>query len=191
MQHPIGEHALLADSRTAALIDPDGNVAWLCWPWIDSTPLFFSILDEARGGMFSVRPARPDARVVSRRYHSRSLVLETVWQVGSARLIVDDALDLANGPLLIRAVRAEGGAVAVMVASARRRGRGPPWRFACTMTSSSWKASPRGGACAIGVDGGGERRDLRIHHRSRGSGNRHARQRRRAATCGRSCHLEL
>ncbi len=115
MQHPIGEHALLADSRTAALIDPDGNVAWLCWPWIDSTPLFFSILDEARGGMFSVRPARPDARVVSRRYHSRSLVLETVWQVGSARLIVDDALDLANGPLLIRAVRAEGGAVAVMV----------------------------------------------------------------------------
>ena len=115
MQHPIGEHALLADCRTAALIDPDGNVAWLCWPWIDSTPLFFSILDEGRGGMFSLRPARPDARVVSRRYHLRSLVLETVWQIGSARLIVDDVLDLADGPLLIRAVRAEGGAVAVMV----------------------------------------------------------------------------
>lgn len=115
MQHPIGEHALLADCRTAALIDPDGNVAWLCWPWIDSTPLFFSILDEGRGGMFSLRPARPDARVVSRRYHPRSLVLETVWQIGSARLIVDDALDLADGPLLMRAVRAEGGAVAVMV----------------------------------------------------------------------------
>src|SRR6202035_1371833 len=108
MQHAIGEHALLADSRTAALIDPDGNVAWLCWPWIDSTPLFFSILDDARGGMFSLRPARPDARVVSRRYHSRSLVLETVWQIGGARLIVDDALALGDGPLLVRAVRAEG-----------------------------------------------------------------------------------
>lgn len=115
MQHPIGEHALLADCRTAALIDPDGNVAWLCWPWIDSTPLFFSILDEGRGGMFSLRPARPDARVVSRRYHPRSLVLETVWQIGSARLVVDDAFDLADGPLLIRTVRADGGAVAVMV----------------------------------------------------------------------------
>ena len=88
--------------RTAALIDPDGNVAWLCWPWIDSTPLLFSILDENRGGMFSLRPARPDARVVSRRYHARSLVLETVWQVGGARLIVDDALDLGDGPLLVR-----------------------------------------------------------------------------------------
>ena len=115
MQHPIGEHALLADSRTAALIDPDGNVAWLCWPWIDSTPLLFSILDADRGGAFSVRPARPDARVVSRRYHPRSLVLETVWEVGGARLIVEDALDLDVGPLLIRSLRAEGDAVEVLV----------------------------------------------------------------------------
>ena len=50
MQHPIGEHALLADSRTAALIAPDGDIAWLCWPRIDSTPLLFSILDDERGG---------------------------------------------------------------------------------------------------------------------------------------------
>ena len=115
MQHPIGEHALLADSRTAALIDPDGNVAWLCWPWIDLTPLLFSILDADRGGAFSVRPARPDARAVSRHYHRRSLVLETVWDVGGARLIVEDALDLGAGPLLMRSLRAEGDAVDVQV----------------------------------------------------------------------------
>jgi GH15 family glucan-1,4-alpha-glucosidase len=113
MQHPIGEHALLADSRTAALVDPEGNVAWLCWPWIDSTPLLFSILDADRGGVFSLRPARPDAHVVSRRYHPRSLVLETVWGIGTARLIVEEALDLRDGPLLIRGMRSEGDAVAV------------------------------------------------------------------------------
>src|ERR1700730_1353339 len=115
MQHPIGEHALLADSRTAALIDPDGNVAWLCWPWIDSTPLLFSILDPARGAGFSVPPARPYAPAVSRHYHPRSLVLETVWDVGGARLIVEDALDLGDGPLLIRSLRAERDAVDVLV----------------------------------------------------------------------------
>jgi alpha,alpha-trehalase len=115
MQHPIGEHALLADSRTAALIDPDGNVAWLCWPWIDSKPLLFSILDDERGGRFSLRPARADAHLVSRRYHSRTLVLETVWQVGLSRLIVDDALDLGNGPRLARRLRAEGDAIDVRV----------------------------------------------------------------------------
>src|ERR1700733_4673842 len=115
MQHPIGEHALLADSRTAALIDPDGNVAWLCWPWIDSKPLLFSILDDERGGRFSLRPARADAHLVSRRYHSRTLVLETVWQVGLSRLIVDDALDLGDGPRLVRGSRAEGDAIDVRV----------------------------------------------------------------------------
>ena len=115
MQQPIGEHALLADSRTAALVDPAGNVAWLCWPWIDSTPLFFSILDDVRGGAFSVRPQRADARVISRRYHPRSLVLETVWQVGAAQLIVDDALDLGDSPVLVRSMRTEGDAVDVVV----------------------------------------------------------------------------
>jgi GH15 family glucan-1,4-alpha-glucosidase len=115
MQHPIGEHALLADSRTAALIDPDGNVAWLCWPRIDSTPLLFSILDSDRGGSFVVRPSRADASVVSRRYLPRSLVLETVWAVASARLVVEDALDLGDGPLLIRRLRTEGEDVDVAV----------------------------------------------------------------------------
>src|ERR1700689_2655057 len=115
MQHPIGEHALLADSRTAALVDPDGNVAWLCWPWIDSTPLLFSILDGVRGGGFSLRPSRPDARVVSRAYHPRSLVLETVWAVGTSQLIVEDALVFGDGPALVRRVRAEGDAIEVVV----------------------------------------------------------------------------
>ena len=115
MQHPIGDHALLADSRTAALIDPDGNVAWLCWPSVDSTPLLFSILDEGWGGGFAVRPAQRGVRVVSRRYHARSLVLETVWDVDGARLIVEDALDSGDDPLLVRSVRAEGGDVDVRV----------------------------------------------------------------------------
>ncbi len=122
MQHPIGEHALLADSRTAALIDPDGNVAWLCWPWVDSTPLLFSILDEGRGGSFVVRPEQHGARVLSRGYHARSLVLETVWEIRGTRLIVNDALDLGDNPLLVRSLRAEGGDVDVRVEF-----RAPTW----------------------------------------------------------------
>jgi GH15 family glucan-1,4-alpha-glucosidase len=115
MQHPIGEHALLADSRTAALIDPDGTVAWLCWPRIDSTPLLFSILDSERGGGLTLRPKRPEGRVVNRRYHPRSLVLETVWEVDGARLIVDDALDVGPEAVLVRRLRAVGGDVEVEV----------------------------------------------------------------------------
>ncbi len=103
------------NSRTAALIDSDGTVAWLCWPWIDSTPLLFSVIDEERGGGLTVRPSDRSARVVSRRYHSRSLVLETVWDVDGSRLIVDDLLDLGAHQLLVRRLRAEGRDVEVDV----------------------------------------------------------------------------
>jgi GH15 family glucan-1,4-alpha-glucosidase len=113
VQHAVGDHALLADGRTAALIDPDGNVAWMCWPRVDSAPVFFSILDEKRGGAFAVRPSASAAHVVSRRYHQRSLVLETTWQVGSQQLIVDDALGWDGPPRLVRRLRTVGGAVEV------------------------------------------------------------------------------
>ncbi len=165
MQHPIGEHALLADSRTAALIDPEGNVAWLCWPWIDSTPLFFSLLDGDRGGVFSLRPALREARRITRHYHSRSLVLESVWEVGAARLIVEEALDLGGRPLLVRSLRAEGDAVDVEVVVAA-----PMWagvRAALLITDetldiagatrvavrapSPWDAQARGAVCSFVV----------------------------------------
>ena len=115
MQHPIGEYALLAELQDGGAVDPDGNIAWLCWPWIDSTPLLFSILDEDRGGGLHSSSLASSARVVSRRYHHRSLVLETVWDVDGARLTVDDALDLGVSPLLVRTLRAEGGDVEVDV----------------------------------------------------------------------------
>ena len=113
MQHAIGDHALLADSRTAALIDPDGNVAWGCWPRVDSEPLFMSILDGPGGGSFAVRPADSSAQVESRVYDDSSLMLRTVWRAGERRVTVVDALVLDGTPALVREVRADGVAVAM------------------------------------------------------------------------------
>ena len=92
------------------------RVAWLCWRVCALTPLLFSRLDARCGGGFSVGPARRDARVVSRRYHPRSLVLETIWEVGAARLTVEDALALAGGPQLVRNVLAHGQPIDAVVA---------------------------------------------------------------------------
>jgi len=113
VQHAIGDHALLADSRTAALIDPDGNVAWCCWPRVDSEPLFMSILDGPGGGSFAVRPADSSAQVESRVYDHSSLMLRTVWRAGERRVTVVDALVLDGTPALVREVRADGVAVAM------------------------------------------------------------------------------
>ena len=108
MQHAIGAHALLADGRTAALVDPDGNIAWLCWPRVDSSPVLFSLLDDTQGGCFSLRPAAASGLVASRRYHDAGLVLRTEWRVDEETVLVDDALAWDGPMALTRRVRAPG-----------------------------------------------------------------------------------
>ena len=115
MQHAIGDHALLADSRTAALVDPGGEVAWCCWPRFDSEPLFMSILDPRHGGTFTLRPATVDARVEQRRYDESTLIPRMVWRAGEGRVTVADALVLGDTPALVREVRADGAAVEMEV----------------------------------------------------------------------------
>lgn len=112
--HSAGDHALLGDGRTAALVDPEGGVAWLCWPRFDSSPCLLSILDPRRGGRFRVAPVR--GRVVERRYLPGSLVSRTVWETSTGRLVVDEALTWDAPQRLVRQLVAEGSAAEVEVA---------------------------------------------------------------------------
>ncbi|MEJ7660062.1 MAG: trehalase-like domain-containing protein [Hymenobacter sp.] len=58
-----------------ALIGTDTAVRWLCWPRFDSSFVFGSLLDEDKGGEFSILPA--DGRIheppVLRAEHERAL----------------------------------------------------------------------------------------------------------------------
>ncbi len=53
----IHDYAIVGDCRSAALISRFGSCDWLCWPRFDSPSLFAAILDEERGGRFSISPA--------------------------------------------------------------------------------------------------------------------------------------
>ena len=52
---PIASYGLLADCNSAALVDRDGSVGWLCLPRYDSPAVFAQILDPA-GGHWRIRP---------------------------------------------------------------------------------------------------------------------------------------
>jgi GH15 family glucan-1,4-alpha-glucosidase len=64
----IGDHGLIGDLQTAALVTTDGVLDWFCCPRFDSPSVFASLLDAERGGFFRIAPDRDD-------YVSRQLYL--------------------------------------------------------------------------------------------------------------------
>ena len=90
---PIGDYALIGDTRTAALVCKAGNIEWLCLPDFDSGAVFARILDRLNGGHLSIAPTQ-DART-SRRYLDHTAILETRFEVADGSFRVTDLMDLA------------------------------------------------------------------------------------------------
>src|SRR5205814_5430886 len=79
-QAPIGEYALLGDTRSAALISRRGSIDWLCLPRFDADPVFGLLIDAEHGGRFELSVA---GEVEARSYRAESAVLETHWRAPS------------------------------------------------------------------------------------------------------------
>jgi GH15 family glucan-1,4-alpha-glucosidase len=56
----IGDHGLIGDLQTAALVTTDGVLDWFCCPRFDSPSVFASLLDAERGGFYRIAPDRDD-----------------------------------------------------------------------------------------------------------------------------------
>jgi GH15 family glucan-1,4-alpha-glucosidase len=91
---PIGDYALIGDSRSAALVSRDGSVDWLCWPRFDSPSVFASLLDAERGGRFRVRPT--GAFRTARRYLRDTNVLETVFRGPTGSVALRDLMPVSS-----------------------------------------------------------------------------------------------
>src|SRR5215469_17811066 len=53
---PISNYGIVGDMESAALIAQDGSVDWLCLPRFDSPSVFAAILDQHKGGSFTITP---------------------------------------------------------------------------------------------------------------------------------------
>lgn len=92
---PLESYAALGDGRSVALVGLDGSIDWWCVPNMNSAPMLDRVLDEARGGYFSLTPLGP--YTATRAYRPDSNVLETVFETPAGRARLVEALNSGSG----------------------------------------------------------------------------------------------
>ena len=109
---PIENYGIIGDMRTAALIGLDGSVDWFCLPHFDSPSLFAAILDDRKGGRFSIAPVEKSVST-TQSYLSDTNVLVTRFQCKSGVAELTDFLpvDKSEKSQLVRTVLTLAGAV--------------------------------------------------------------------------------
>jgi len=88
MAAKIEDYALIGDCETAALVDRNGSIDWLCWPDFSSDACFAALLGNEDNGYWRITPADGKWKT-TRRYRPHTLILETTFEhaEGSFRLI--------------------------------------------------------------------------------------------------------
>src|ERR1700679_3780165 len=129
MAAKIEDYALIGDCETAALVDRNGSIDWLCWPDFSSEACFAALLGTEENGYWKIAPANGKWKT-TRRYRPHTLILETVFEHsdGSFRLI-DFMPVRQRASHIVRIVEGIRGKVAVRMKLALRfdYGRTVPW----------------------------------------------------------------
>ena len=113
---PIGDYALIGDTRSAALVAPDGSIDWWCVPRFDDPPLFGRLIGGPEAGRFQLGPAE-DAQITARAYRPDTATVTTAWTVDGGALELADGLvaeverRFLPGTVLVRRLTARGRAV--------------------------------------------------------------------------------
>jgi GH15 family glucan-1,4-alpha-glucosidase len=84
----IEDYALIGDCETAALVDNNGSIDWLCWPNFSSEACFAALLGTEDNGYWKISPAEGEWKT-TRKYRNHTLILETTFEhaAGAFRLI--------------------------------------------------------------------------------------------------------
>ncbi len=89
MAAKIEDHALIGDCETAALVDRNGSIDWLCWPDFSSDACFAALLGTKENGYWKIAPTQGEFQT-TRRYRDHTLILETTFETAEGAVCLTD-----------------------------------------------------------------------------------------------------
>jgi len=95
MYGKIGDYAIIGNLHSIALIGSDGSIDWLCLPHLDSPSVFGALLDDKKGGRFSITPV--EDRDSMSRYEPDTNVLTTVFRTRTGIAKITDFMPVPLG----------------------------------------------------------------------------------------------
>jgi len=125
----IEDYALIGDCETAALVNRNGSIDWLCWPAFDSDACFTALLGTKDHGRWQITPDGP-IKSCKRRYRADSLILETTLETDDGAITLIDFMPPRGAASdVVRIVRGERGTVKMRMELIIRFGFGTaiPW----------------------------------------------------------------
>lgn len=134
----LRDYAMLADGERGALIDPRGEIAWMCFPRWHSDAIFSTMIGGE--GRYSVTPT--DTFVWGGRYEDGSLVWRSRWVTPDAVIECREALALPAQPdraVILRRLIAVSGAARVEVVLNPRAEFGRRGTQDLTLTDRVWR----------------------------------------------------
>ena len=106
----IEDYAIIGDCDTAALVEREGSIDWLCLPRFDSDACFAKLLGNGSNGHWILTPSHPGS--AERRYRPGTLILETDFTTDKGRVRVIDFMPVnVDGSRIVRIVEGVEGEV--------------------------------------------------------------------------------
>lgn len=105
----IEDYALLGNCRTAALVDKQGSLDWLCFPRFDAPACFAALLGDEHNGRWRLQPVAPAE--TSRCYRDGTLILETTFTTATGEALLIDFMPPGEHSSVVRIVEGVSGSV--------------------------------------------------------------------------------
>ena len=92
MYKKISDYGIIGNLHSIALVGIDGSIDWLCLPHIDSPSIFAALLDDKKGGRFSISPLDDWDSVAE--YISETNILVTKFRTMKGVLQITDFMPI-------------------------------------------------------------------------------------------------